>query len=199
MADPDTNAPTPPTNGGDEAPASPFVQAAEAANPFAVANDTSQALNDAPTTISWTASEFIAHDKDTRWYVWLGAWAVVVATVIYLITRDVISTAVVIVAALLLGFYGSRKPREIQYGVNAHVLSIGNRQYNLEDFRSFAILPEGAFSSIEFMPLKRFSPPISIYYAPDDEAAIVSLLSDQLPFEHRELGAVDRLMRRIRF
>jgi hypothetical protein len=152
-----------------------------------------------PDSITWTASEFIAHEKSPGWYLMLAAATLIIAVLIYLITRDYISVGVVVVAGLLLGTYGARQPRQLQYTIDRHGVTIGPKAYNYNEFRSFAVIQEGAFSSITFMPLKRFSPPISIYYAPEDEEKIVALLSDKLPFEQRRLDAVDNLMRKIRF
>lgn len=152
-----------------------------------------------PDSITWTASEFIAHDKSGGWYMALAVVTAAVGGLVYLITRDYISVGVVVVAGLLLGTYGARQPRQLQYQLNDHGLAIGPKTYTFDQFRSFSVVSEGAFSSITFMPLKRFAPPISIYYAPEDEEKIVNLLSQALPIEQRRLDAVDNLMRKIRF
>jgi hypothetical protein len=149
--------------------------------------------------ITWTASEYIAHEKTAGWYMVLAGAAAVLAALIYLFTRDVISPAVVIVSALLLGVYGARKPRELQYGLGPDIITIGDKQFHYGEFRSFSIIDDGAFSSIVFMPLKRFAPLLTIYYAPEDEDRIVAMLADRLPMDEHKLDAVDRLMRRIRF
>jgi hypothetical protein len=150
-------------------------------------------------TIAWTASEFVAHDKSAGWYFMLITASAAISVVVYLISKDFVSVAVVLTAALLLSVYGSHKPRQLEYRLDAHGIGIGPKSYGYEEFRSFSVVPEGAFSSIVFMPLKRFSPPISIYYAPEDEDKIVGMLSDRLPFEEGRRDAIDSLMRRIRF
>ncbi|MGH7194316.1 MAG: hypothetical protein ACREJM_12415, partial [Candidatus Saccharimonadales bacterium] len=155
--------------------------------------------DDDPHAITWSASEFVAHDKSFGWYAALIAGAVALAGVIYLISRDIVSVAVVIIAALLLGIYGSHKPRQQEYRLDAGGLNIGPKHFGYDEFRSFSVMKEGAFSSILFMPLKRFAVPTTIYYAPQDEDRIVSLLSDYLPLERRTHDAVDWLMHRIRF
>jgi hypothetical protein len=60
-------------------------------------------------------------------------------------------------------------------------------------------MPEGAFSSIVLVPLKRFSPLTSIYYAPQDEERITAMLAAHLPYEERKHDPIDKLMQRIRF
>ena len=149
--------------------------------------------------ITWTASEYISHEKNAGWYTGLGAIALVVAVLVYLFTKDMVSSAVVIVSALLLGVYGARKPREIQFSIGPDTVTIGNKQYHYGEFRNFSIVDEDAFSSIVFMPLKRFSPLLTIYYAPEDEDRIVAMLADRLPMDEHKLDAVERLLRRIRF
>lgn len=149
--------------------------------------------------IRWTASEFIAHDKTPKWYASLFGVAIVVAALIWLLTHDVISSAVVIVAVGMLASYASRSPRELPYAVDDRAITIGEKQYDYSLFRSFSLIDDGAFSSIEFMPLKRFSPPTTIYYDPKDEDAIAGAIAQHLPFEHRQRDAIDLLIHKIRF
>ncbi len=149
--------------------------------------------------ISWTASEFIAHAKSFGWYMALAAAALAAAVLIYLLTRDPVSSGVIIVAAIVLGIYAGHKPRELEYRVDTRGLSIAQKHFDYHQFKSFSVLPEGAFSSIVFMPMKRFAAPTTIYYAPEDENRIVSLLGNYLPLEERGHDAVDRLMHRIHF
>ena len=150
-------------------------------------------------SISWTASEYIAHHKSKQWYVKLGITALVIAFLVWLITRDKISALAVIVGAAVLGVYGARQPRELQYSLDISELAIGRKSYALGEFRSFTIDDQQQFSSVNLLPLKRFSPGLTIYYAPDDEDAIIDLLSQVLPIETHQPDLIDRLMQRIRF
>ena len=149
--------------------------------------------------ISWTASEFISHEKSTGWYLALGLASVLGAIIVFTIFRDWVTTSVILMAGLALGVYGGWRPKQQQYGLTASGLSVGQRFFAYEDFRSFSVVDEGAFTSIQFTPLKRFGTPVSIYYDPKDEEAILNLLSVRLPMEETHADAVDRLMKRIRF
>lgn len=149
--------------------------------------------------ITWTASEFVAHHKSGGWYALLTAGAVVASIVVFLVTKDIVSAVVILLAALGFGVVAARKPRELAYQLDDRGLVVGARQYGYESFRSFSVLQEGAFSSIVFTPLKRFAPLITIYYDPADEQSIVELLSYYLPLEPRNNDPIDRLMWRIRF
>lgn len=149
--------------------------------------------------VSWTASEFIAHQKNAGWYMLLVAAAVVLAAVIYLLTRDPVSTGMVGVVLVVLLLLASRQPRTLSYQLDGFGIHIGDRSYPYDNFKSFSVVDEGAINSITLLPLKRFMPPISMYYDPKDEDKISAVLSDYLPFVEGQKDIVDQFMRRIRF
>jgi hypothetical protein len=158
------------------------------------------AASPAPADISWTASEFVAHPKTIMWYLALAGVTLVVLVLAWFIgSHDIVTEIVVIICAGLFGYMAGRQPRQMQYGLSSNGVQIGIKTYPYQDFRSFAIVDEGAFSSIDFMPLKRFSPMMSIYYHPEQETDIMERLTLHLPFAAHHRTAIDGLMQRIRF
>lgn len=175
----------------------PAFQAALPTSPEEVAIPQTESAGDQ--SVHWTASEYIAHHKSMKWYLALAVSAIVISAIIWLLTRDKISAIVVLVVAAVLGGYGARQPRELEYSLDTQSLTIGPKQYDLESFRSFTVDDQQAFASVNLMPLKRFAPGLSIYCSPDDEAAIIGILSLSLPIEEHRPDPIDRLMHRIRF
>ncbi len=149
--------------------------------------------------VTWTASEFIAHDKSAGWYGILALVGIILAGLVYLTLRDIISTSVVLVCTVLFGVYAARKPRQVSYQLDDVGLSIGNRLYSYHEFRSFSVVDEGPFASIALMPFKRFAPMLSVYFDPADEQAITDILGDYLPHEPRELDMLERALKKVRF
>jgi hypothetical protein len=166
----------------------------EESNPTASANSKGK-----PSEVSWTASEFIAHHKSTGWYLRLGAAGILAAAIVYIFTRDLISSGMILIAMVALGAFAGRKPRALQYRIDNFGIQVGEKTYPYHDFKSFSVIDEGAMSSVSLLPMKRFLPPLSIYYDPQDETKIVTMLSAELPFEEGQKDAIDRLMHRIRF
>lgn len=180
---------TPPVVSPSFSPQTPFV-----------ANESGSPQSEDIKPITWSASEFIAHEKSAMWYVTLGTIAVAVAAIIFVITGgDGISAGVILFVAVVLGFAATRKPRTLPYKLDGDGLTINEKFYDYGQFRSFAVVDDGAFSSIVFMPLKRFMPLLEIYYEPKYEEEIINLLSERLPIETHKLDPVDKLMRHIRF
>lgn len=150
-------------------------------------------------TIEWTASEYVEHDKSAGWYMLLALASVAFAAVVYFITKEIISSVVIVIMGLAFGIFAARKPRELTYSLSSAALRVGDKSYGYGQFKSFTIVDEGAIRSITLMPLQRFMPPLSVYYAPEDEEKIANALSAYLPYVDRKPDMVDRAMRKVRF
>jgi len=149
--------------------------------------------------IDWTASEFVAHHKNASWYLALVGITLLLAAIVYVLTKDVISTVVVGVVGVSFGFFAARKPRELHYGLDTSGIHMGDKFYPYSQFKSFSLIEEDAAQSVWLMPLKRFMPILTMYFDPNDQDKIANTLSNFLPFENRQPDAVDRLMHRLRF
>jgi hypothetical protein len=149
--------------------------------------------------VDWTASEYIAHEKGLSWYVLLGLAIVAFAAIVYGVTGELISSVVIVVMGIAFGAFAARQPQELNYSLDNDALHVGGRSYGYSQFKSFTIVDEGPIHSIMLMPLQRFMPPLSVYYAPEDEDKIANALSSYLPYEDRKQDVVDRIMRKVRF
>lgn len=151
-------------------------------------------------SVSWTASEYIAHHKSFGWFLVLAVGAAATGGLVYLITdKDLIPTIVVLIFAVGFGAMAARQPRVLRYSLDDHGVHIENKFYPYSTFRSFNVIEEGAIKSIVLIPLKRFMMSLTLYFAPDDEEKILSVLSKVLPLENRGYDVVDRFMHKIRF
>lgn len=149
--------------------------------------------------IQWTASEFVEHEKDKSWFVGFACLTILAVVVIYLITQEEITAIVVAITAGLFAVSARRKPQTLAYHMNQSGVTVGDRYYSYETFKSFSVLDDEAFSSIQLTSLKRFAIPVSLYYPPEEEEKIIAMLGNFLPHEERSHDPVDRLMRKVRF
>lgn len=167
------------------------------------AEPSAQALQQQPAQdideITWTASEFVEHEKSAGWYLQFILAVIVGLGLMYFITRDVISLIVLSLVAIVFLVVAKRKPRVLSYGVDERGVKVGVKLYPYSTFKSFAVVEEGAIHSIMLLPLKRFMPSITLYYDPKDEQRIVDALGGALPEEERKQDNVDKFMRKIRF
>ena len=150
-------------------------------------------------SVSWTASEYIEHDRGPGWYLLLAVGTIVLAALVYLITNDYVSIGIIIVLGAIVSVFARRKPHQITYKLDESGLQIGQKTYPYGTFKSFAVIHDEALPSINLVPLKRFMPPISIYFAAPDEEQITSALGAHLPYQDQKSDRIDRLSRHLKF
>lgn len=149
--------------------------------------------------ITWTASEYIANPKNTGWFALLAASSLVLAVVVYLLTKDIVSTVVIVVLGVLVGTFAARQPRTLQYEIDDKGVHIGGKLYPYAGFKAFSLADEHATRFISLLPLRRFMPPLVVHYAAEDEQTIADVLASYLPYEEHKTDIVDSITRRVRF
>ena len=149
--------------------------------------------------LTWTASEYIHHEKSKNWFISLAGITILAAAIIYLIFRDFIATGTVLFSGLVFGVFASREPKDMQFSVGYSEIFIGEKVYSYQDFKSYAISQEGGMPTIVLYPLKRFDTLKTIYCAPDMIDQIVEIIAEQLPVDEHQPDAIDRLMHKVRF
>lgn len=149
-------------------------------------------------TISWTAAEYVQRDKSPAWYMKVSGVALLAGALTYLITREILSTVVVMIVGIALLIFAGRKPKERNYSVGHDGIIVGDRQFGYENFKSFSLFSEDAMEYISLMPTKRFMPPVALYFTPAEADKIVEVLADYLPFEERDHDFIDRLVHKVR-
>jgi hypothetical protein len=149
--------------------------------------------------VEWTASEYVAHEKSTSWYTALGVGSGILVVFVYLVSQDFLASVVILLSCVAIGVYAARQPATKNYRIDEKGVQVDDRFHPYLEFRSFSVVAEGAIYSVWIKPLKRFAPIVVMYFSPEDEQKIIDTLANFLPQEVRELDAVDRLTRRLRF
>lgn len=149
--------------------------------------------------VSWTGSEFIANHKNSNWFLGFFGILALIIIVIFLVTRDVVSTVSITVVGTLFALLANRKPREISYKIDNKGINMGSKFYPFEQFKSFSLAQDGAIGYVNLMPLKRFMPDVSIYFPPEEADNIIAILSDHLSHDESEERQIDKLAKRFRF
>ena len=161
--------------------------------------DSEESTETADQSLTWSASEFHAHDKSSSWYMLLALATIVVSAVLYFLTKSIVTPVVVVIGGIMLGVFGTHKPNQIDYGVDSHGIRIGTKDYAYEEFRLFVVTPQSIYPEVTLIPTKRFMPSLSLRYTPEVEDEVLNILADHLPSEVRRLDLVDNLMQHIRF
>lgn len=188
-------------------PTPSVVPAIPEATPFPAQNTPMESFTPSPEVVpqsqevdlQWVASEPPRGHKDATWYGVFVLAAIVLSALVYLFTRDIVSTGVVIVAIVGLIFFASRQLADEECALDAEYLHVGQKAYNLQEFKAFSIDESPATPSVTLLPLKRLMPAITVHFPPEYGQAIVDHVGAYLPHEPHKTDAIDSFLRRIRF
>jgi hypothetical protein len=150
------------------------------------------------TAYSWQASEFVHHHKGVAWYIGLAGIILVPAAGLTFL-HSWIELGALATGAVALLVYANKTPKALLYELTPEGIAIDGRTHPYGDFRSFSVLPDAEWHSIELEPAKRFQPPISVLFDSDDFDPIVGHLELHLPRDDRPPDLMDQLVRRLRF
>jgi hypothetical protein len=109
------------------------------------------------------------------------------------------SALVVAAACVAVGVFAGREPATRKYEISEEGVSVDGVLHPYEAFKSFAVVEEGAVTSIWLKPMRRFTPTLVMYFAGEDEENIVNALENFLPEETQVLDVFERAARKIRF
>ncbi|HEX5456173.1 MAG TPA: hypothetical protein VFW77_02290 [Candidatus Saccharimonadales bacterium] len=149
--------------------------------------------------VSWTASEFVDHQRGAGWYLVFFAGLILIGVLMFKFTKDYISGVAIIIAGVILAGFARRRPRQLPYEVGVQGISIGGKLYPYEGFKSFGLGQEAGAKVINLVPLQRFMPDLSVFFPPEQEADIIGVLADHLPHNDHPEKAVDKLAKKLRF
>ena len=148
--------------------------------------------------VSWEASEYIHHERDTVWGIAFVAVTIVLLTLAVFVMKSYTFAALILVMAAALGIYAKRPPHVLKYELSSQGFRIGQKFYSFNDFRSFGILHDGALYSVLLFPTARFAPTSHVYFPEGNGEEIVDILASYLPMEDVHFDMVDSLLRRLR-
>ncbi len=161
-----------------------------------------QADGEAPATdqpvVEWQAGEYVHHDKSMRWYLGLlGVLVLLMATALF--TREWLSIGVFVMMAVAVAVYARRPPHILNYLLDDQGVHIENKSYPYSQFRSFGVLQDADWKSIDLEPTQRFMPRLSLLFDDEELDQITSRLEAELPRVDRRPDLVERVTHAIKF
>lgn len=148
--------------------------------------------------IEWQAHEYVHHDKSGVWYAGLVGIAAVLI-IVAVLTQQWLGVAVFATCAIAVAMYARRVPRLLSYVLDEAGVHIEGKTYSYEQFRSFGMLQDADWHTIDLEPMQRFMPRLSLLFDDADRDVIVERLAAELPRSDRTPDLVERLTHTLRF
>ena len=147
---------------------------------------------------TWQASEFVHNHKSASWYVVLGL-VVLALSSLAIMLHLWLEIGVFLVMGIAVVVYARKPPRTLTYELSDEGVHIDGKILPYTGFRSFGVIPDESWHSIDLEPTKRFNPRTVLLFDSPDFEQIVGHLEVHLPREDRELDIVERITRFVRF
>jgi hypothetical protein len=122
-----------------------------------------------------------------------------IAAAIYFVTKDYFAVGAIIAVGIIAAVYTSHKPKELSYELSGKTIKVGDHSYGYNMFRSFSVAHEGEHTSIVLEPVKRFFPPMTLYFPSEMEDQVINVIGNHLPMQEHQPSATERLAHRFRF
>jgi hypothetical protein len=147
---------------------------------------------------SWQASEYVHHHKSASWYVVLAVTlAALVAGALFL--RLWLYVGVFLIMGVAVVVYARKPPRTMTYELSSEGVHVDGKLFPFSAFRSFGVLPDEEWHSIDLEPAKAFNPRMVLLFDTNDLDAIVGHLELHLPRMDRQPDIIERITRYLRF
>jgi len=148
--------------------------------------------------VHWAAAEYIHEEKNGLWFMIFGIVAAALIALDIFFVKSYTFSALVAVMVIAVIVFTRRPPNEVQYTLSGDQgLYIGEKLYHYSDFKSFGYIRDGEHNSIMLIPIKRFSPAVSVYFPEEVGEAIVDILGARLPMEDLKLDIIDKIVRKL--
>lgn len=155
--------------------------------------------DDIKMTVDWVAPEYYVGDKNTTWYVIFGIITLVLMALAIFLLQSWTFAVLIAVMAFSLIIYSRRPANNIKYTLSVNQgIYINDKLYNLQDYKSFSLATEDSRNSIILIPVKRFSPSLSVYFPTESGEQIVDILAARLPMEEYKPDLLDKIINKLK-
>ncbi len=151
--------------------------------------------------IEWQAPEYFHYQKDVSWY-WLVLILGIVTIVFALWQKNFLFAVFVIIAEVLLFYWGRTQPRVIEFKLSERGLEFDKKLYPYDEFVYFSVNENTGtdnFGQIAFKTKSHFKSLLDICIDKDKIASIREKLAKYLEEHEHEENIVDSFLKLFRF
>lgn len=148
--------------------------------------------------VTWEAPEIIRAQRGIVWYIVSGVATLVMIVLSVLVFNNWTFAVLLPIMAAAVLTLSIKPPENINYAISPKGVYVADKLYDFSEFRAFGIIKEKEFHSAVLLPVKRFSPGLTIYFPEEKGEKIVDMLGARLPIQEIKLDALEKLIRLIK-
>lgn len=148
--------------------------------------------------IAWTAPEGIKVHRELWWYIAFGVVLIGLMALAILVFKSPTFAILLPIMTVALFLLSEKTPQNINYAISPKGIYVGDKLYDFSEFRAFGITRENNQHSAILLPVKRFSPGLTLYFSEKEGEKIVDMLGARLPMQEIKPDALEKLIRMIK-
>lgn len=148
--------------------------------------------------IAWNAPEGVQVQRGKIWYVIFAIILVGLMALAILVFKNWTFAALLPIMSVALFTLSNKNPQIINYAISPKGVYIADVLHDFSEFRAFGLSNENNQHSIILLPVKRFSPGLTIYFSEAEGEKIVDMLGARLPMQEIKPDALEKLIRLIK-
>lgn len=149
--------------------------------------------------VHWSANEYVQVNKSPIWFFVAGSIALGLILLDVFLFKYYSFSFLVTIIFIALVILSKRPPQQINYTLSpGKGLYVEDRLHPFEEFKSFGVINDQGNNFIKLVPVKRFSPGVSVYFPVEVGEAIVDVFGEFLPMETVKLDSLDIIVRKLR-
>lgn len=150
------------------------------------------------TLFSWNSPEFTFISKPAGWYGILALVSILLAGVA-LFFKQWMAAVLVLVMGTSLGVVAGRRPRVLNYSITNYGVYVGEKAYPFDNFKAHYEGNDYSQVVLELVPVKRFSPLVSLPVLPANHDEIFAAIGEVVPKTEPANNLVDKIFTYLRF
>ena len=148
--------------------------------------------------IAWNAPEGVRIQRGAVWYVLFAIVLAGLMALAILVFQNWTFAILLPIMAVALFVLSTNNPQTINYAISPKGIYIADTLHDFSEFRAFGLLHENDQHSILLLPVKRFSPGLTIYFSEAEGEKIVDMLGARLPMQEIKPDALEKFIRLIK-
>ena len=148
--------------------------------------------------ISWQALENVSEPRGSVWYIVFSLVSIGLLALAIFLFKSVTFAILIPIMAIAVIVMARRNPQPIQYSISPKGVYVADRLYDFSEFRSFGVIQDSAGPYIMMLPVKRFSPGVTLYFDEKDGEKIVDMLGARLSLQDIQPDGLEKFIRFIR-
>ena len=148
--------------------------------------------------IAWQATEGSTAHRSVAWYVTLVVVVLGLMALSLFVFQSWTFTILLPIMAVALLLLATKPTSMVNYAISPKGVYVADKLYDFSEFRAFGLMRDDQQHAAVLLPVKRFSPALTIYFSEAEGEAIVDMLGSRLPMQEVRPDALEKIIRAIK-